>query len=180
MASATEGTAITREDRLVAGFAALAVVIHVLEAGFPSPVPGVKPGLANAVTLIVLMRHGWRAAVWVAALRVIAGSLLVGSFLAPGFWLSLSGAVCSLAALGVGWGWNRVLPPLRLSTLGLSVLAAMAHMAGQFVVAWQVFLPHPGLLALLPPLMSAALVFGLVTGAVAGAVLRRLPPVDAR
>ena len=47
----------TREDRLIAGYAALAIVIHVLEAGFPSPVPGVKPGLANVVTLIVLLRR---------------------------------------------------------------------------------------------------------------------------
>ncbi len=180
MASATEHARIQREDRLIAGLAALAVVIHVLEAGFPSPVPGVKPGLANAVTLIVLMRHGWRAAVWVAALRVLAGSLLVGSFLAPGFWLSLSGAAASLLALGLGWGWNRTLPALRLSPLGLSVLAALAHMGGQFFVAWRVFLPHPGLLTLLPLLMSAALIFGAVTGAVAAGILRRLPPADAR
>lgn len=180
MASVTEPPLIGREDRLVAGLAALAVVIHVLEAGFPSPVPGVKPGLANAVTLIVLMRHGWRAAVWVAALRVLAGSLLVGSFLAPGFWLSLSGAAASLLALGLGWSWNRALPMLRLSTLGLSMLAALAHMGGQFVVAWRVFLPHPGLLTLLPLLMSAALIFGLVTGAVASGILRRLPPIDTR
>lgn len=180
MASATERPPLARADRLIAGFAALAVVIHVLEAGFPSPIPGVKPGLANAVTLIVLLRHGWRAAVWVAALRVVAGSLLVGSFLAPGFWLSASGAVCSLVALGLASGWNRLLPPLRLSALGLSLLAAMAHMGGQFLVAWRVFLPHPGLLTLLPLLMTAALVFGLVTGAIAAAILRRLPPVDVR
>lgn len=173
-----ESATVSREDRLIAGFAALAVAIHVLEAGFPSPVPGIKPGLANAVTLIVLMRHGWRAAVWVAALRVVAGSLLVGSFLAPGFWLSVSGASLSLAALCLGWWWNQYLPGLRLSVLGLSVLAALAHMSGQFLVAWQVFLPHPGLLNLLPPLMTAALLFGGVTGSVAATILKRLPPAQ--
>lgn len=183
MASATEPTqpgAIGREDRLIAGYAALAIVIHVLEAGLPSPVPGVKPGLANAITLIVLLRHGWRMALWVAALRVVAGSLLVGSFLAPGFWLSLAGAAASILALGAGWGWNRTWPAMRLSALGLSVIAALAHMAGQFALAYGLFVPHPGLLRLLPLLMTAALIFGIVTGAVADRILRRLPPADGR
>ncbi|MES0874023.1 Gx transporter family protein [Sinimarinibacterium thermocellulolyticum] len=166
----------TREDRLVAGYAALAIVIHVLEAGFPSPIPGVKPGLANVVTLIVLLRHSLRLAIWVALLRVLVGSLLVGSFLAPGFWLSASGALASLAALTLGRTFSRLLPPLQLGAVGLSVLAALAHMGGQFALAYAVFVPHPGLLRLLPLLMSAALLFGLATGAAAAAILRHLPP----
>ncbi|MGI9264582.1 MAG: Gx transporter family protein, partial [Gammaproteobacteria bacterium] len=57
--------ASNREDRLVAGFAALAIAIHILEASFPSPLPGVKPGLANVVTLVVFLRHGFAIAAWV-------------------------------------------------------------------------------------------------------------------
>lgn len=166
----------TEEDRLIAWFAALAIAIHILEASFPSPIPGIKPGLANAVTLIVLLRHGLRAALWVGALRVLVGSLLVGSLLTPTFWLSASGAACSMAALTLAAGWNRLLPPARLSALGLSVLAAMAHMSGQFFIAYRVFLPHPGLLHLLPVLLTAALVFGTATGWIATQILARLPP----
>jgi heptaprenyl diphosphate synthase len=168
-----------RDDRIVAGFAALAIVIHVLEAGFPSPIPGVKPGLANVVTLIVLLRHGLRPALWVALLRVIVGSLLVGSFMTPGFWLSASGAAGSLTILAIASVWNRALPGWRLSALGLSVLSALAHMSLQFVTAYTVFVPHPGLLRLLPPLMTAALAFGIATGLAAGAVLQQLESSDA-
>lgn len=168
---------IRPQDRLVAGFAGLAIVIHVLEAGFPSPVPGIKPGLANVVVLIVLLRHGLAAAVWVNVLRVLAGSLLVGSFLAPGFWLSVGGAGASLLALAAGAGWNRLLPAARLSAVGLSVLAAVAHMGGQFYLAWNIFVPHPGLLRLAPLLLGSGLLFGLFTGLLAERILRRLPPV---
>lgn len=160
-----------REDRLVAGYAALAIAIHVLEAAIPLPVPGLKPGLANVVTLIALLRHGWRFAAWVAALRVLVGSLLVGSFLAPGFWLSAAGAGASLAALGLALLLRRWLP---LSPLGLSVLAALAHMGGQFLLAYIWFIPHPGLLRLLPPLMAAALLFGMVSGWLAARILGEL------
>jgi heptaprenyl diphosphate synthase len=169
----------TREDSLIAGYAALAIAIHVLEAAVPTPLPGVKPGLANVVTLIALLRHGWHTAVWVSALRVLAGSLLVGTFLTPAFWLSAGGAAASLAALGAGALWNRLPQGARLSALGLAVLSALAHMAGQFAVAYALFIPHPGLLRLLPVLMLAALAFGLLTGAATRQVLTRLSAAPA-
>lgn len=172
----TPSASEVRNDTLIAGFAALAIVIHVLEASFPSPLPGIKPGLANAVTLIVLLRHGWRSAAWVNALRVLTGSLLTGSFMAPGFWLSASGALWSLLVLGLCTQWNARLPAAALSTLGLSVLSALAHMGGQFWIAYEWFVPHPGLLRLLPVLMTAALAFGLMTGWATRQILRRLPP----
>lgn len=171
---ASHSDPVTHDDRLIAGFAALAVVIHVLEAAFPSPIPGVKPGLANVINLIVLLRYSWRATLWVGGLRVLVGSLLVGSFMAPGFWLSAGGAVCSLLALGLGLLWNRGVPRLSLSAVGLALLSSCAHMGGQFAVAYGWFVPHPGLLRLLPVLLSAAVVFGLFSGLIAAAVLRRM------
>ena len=61
------------EDRRVAWLASAAVGLSLVDAAIPSPLPGVKPGLANIVTLVVLARYGWGTAVWVSALRVLAG-----------------------------------------------------------------------------------------------------------
>jgi heptaprenyl diphosphate synthase len=164
--------ALARDDRLIAGFAALAIAIHILEAAFPSPLPGVKPGLANVITVIVLLRYGWYTAAWVAALRVLAGSLLVGTFLSPTFIMSASGALAALVAM---WLAQRLAGPW-LGALGYSVCAALAHMATQLVVAWQLFIPHPALLKLAPFLLTAALVFGMVSGVIAASVLNTLGP----
>ena len=71
----------TAEDHRIAWMAALAIALSMAEAVFPSPIPGVKPGLANIVVLLVLYQDGLRAAIWVSALRVIAGSLFFGSFM---------------------------------------------------------------------------------------------------
>lgn len=136
--------------------------------------PGVKPGLANVVTLVVLLRHGWSAAAWVTILRVVAGSLLLGTFLSPAFILSCSGAGAALAALAVGHRWSAWVPALALGPVGLSVAAAMAHMAGQFIVAYRLFVPHEGLFHLLPILLVMAMVFGAVSGLVVHAVTRNL------
>lgn len=161
---------VTREDRRVAALAALGVVIHLAEAGLPSPLPGLKPGLANVVVLAALALHGWRAAAWVSLLRVLAGSLLAGTFLTPTFVLSLSGALAALAALGL----VGLLPGRGPGPVGAAVAASLAHMGGQFAVAYALFLPHPALLHLLPVLMSFALAAGVLTGLVALAALRGL------
>jgi heptaprenyl diphosphate synthase len=158
-------------DRRLAHYAAAAIAASLVEAAIPSPLPGVKPGLANIVILIVLARHGWRDAVWVSVLRVIAGSLLAGQFLAPGFFLAASGALCSLLVLGalqaVSWRW--------LGPVGRSVAAAFAHIGGQLLLARAWLVPHDGLFNLAPVFFAAALLFGVVNGVVAARLMERNP-----
>ena len=80
----------THEDHRIALLAALAISIHIIESAFPSPLPGVKPGLANVITLFTFIRYGWQTALQVSLLRVVISSLLLGTFLSPTFLLSLS------------------------------------------------------------------------------------------
>ena len=132
------------------------------------PLPGIKPGLANIVTLIVLARYGWAAAAWVSGLRVIAGGLLLGQLFSPGFFLSLAGALSSLGILALA-----VRLPVRFfGPVSWSLLAAFAHLAGQLLLARLWLIPHDGLFYLLPFFAVAALVSGLVNGLIAARMLR--------
>lgn len=158
--------AVDAADRRIAWYAALALALHVLEAALPSPLPGLKPGLANVLVLIVLVRHGLAAAAWVAGLRVLVGSLLVGTFLSPAFLLSAGGATAALLALALAHA-SRCFGPV-----GLSLLAAEAHMAMQFALARLLLVPHAALWQLLPLLMTAAVATGLAGGIIARALLR--------
>jgi len=126
----------TPEDHRIAWLTALAISIHLLESAFPSPLPGFKPGLANVITIVVLIQFGWRTAAWVSRL----GSRLPGEGFGP---------------------------------VGYSVLAALAHMTGQFTIAWLLFIPHPALWQLFPVLLTAALLFGCVSGIIARAMCQR-------
>lgn len=160
----------TREDYRIAWLTALAVAVHLIEATLPSPLPGLKPGLANVITIVVLMRFGWSTAAWVSLLRVLVSGLLLGTFLSPTFALSLGGALCSVAVLWLATRSTRV----HFSAVGYSVLAALAHMLGQFALAFALFIPHPGLLHLLPVLLTVALLFGVVSGILARTMLNGL------
>ncbi len=153
----------TTEDHQVARMAAVALGLTLLENAIPSPLPGVKPGLANIVTLIVLARYGWRIAAWVSLLRVVAGSLLFGNFLAPGFFLSLAGALLSLLVLAAA----QHLPKRWFGPVSHSIYAAFAHIAGQMAVVYLWLIPHAGIAYLIPIFAAASLVFGTVNGLIA-------------
>ncbi len=157
----------SQEDHRIARMAAFAIGLSLAEAALPSPLPGVKPGLANIITLLVLQRFGWRAAAWVSLLRVVAGSLLLGSFLTPGFVLSFSGALVSLLVLGTA----SKLPSGTFGPVTHSILAAFAHIAAQLGVVYFWLIPHAGVLYLAPAFATAALLFGIVNGLVAARLL---------
>ena len=166
----THWVSTTRQDHLIAWLAALAIAIHVIESALPSPIPGVKLGLANVITVAVLIRYGWQTAAWVALLRVLIGSLIIGSFLSPTFLLSFSGALSSIIVLGLA----SLIPGRLFGPVGYSLLASMTHVGTQFYVAYLFFIPHQGLFHLLPVIMTAAVIFGITSGIIVHAMTNKL------
>lgn len=167
--SVTDTREASRDDLRIARLAALAIALAVVEAGIPSPIPGVKPGLANIVTLLALWRYGWSTAAWVSLLRIVGSGLVVGGFFSPGFALSLAGGLLSLFLLGLA----NHLPRRWFGPVSLSILAAFAHIAGQLALARLWLIPHNGIVYLFPAFAAAALFFGLLNGLIAARLLAR-------
>jgi heptaprenyl diphosphate synthase len=164
----------TPEDHRIARLAAAAIGLALIDAAIPLPLPGVKPGLSNIVTLIVLARYGWVAAAWVSGLRVFAGGLLLGQFLSPGFFMSLTGALFSLLVLA----FASRLPRRWFGPVSWSILAAYAHIGGQLLLARLWLIPHNGVFYLLPLFSAAALAFGIINGLIAARLLAELPATE--
>lgn len=157
----------TADDHRIAKLAALAIGLHLIESIVPSPLPGVKPGIANIITLYVLYRFDFAIAAWVSLLRIFAGSFLLGQFLSPTFILSLSGGISSLLILAIAIR----LPRLWFGPITLSILAAFAHIAGQLLIVRLWLIPHAGIAYLIPIFAAAALIFGLVNGLITAKLL---------
>ncbi|MBR3424056.1 MAG: Gx transporter family protein, partial [Clostridia bacterium] len=79
--------------------AAVALVLFVVEAQIPPvvPIPGVKLGLANIVTVWALMRIGAPDALGISLVRIALGSLFTGTL--PSFIFSLSGGLLAFVAI---------------------------------------------------------------------------------
>ncbi len=158
---------------------ALGLALAVLENAFlPAlifvlPVPGAKLGLANLATLTALEINGLGAAATVSILRVLLAGIFAGTLGAVAFWLSLGGAVLSLAGMTMA----RRLPGISL--VGVSVVGAVCHNLGQ-LAALGLFIPGTGLLAFLPWLVLLAIPAGLVTGVLAVGIVRRLAVEEGR
>lgn len=163
------------EDRRIAALAAAGIGLTLAEAAIPLPIPGIKPGLANIVTLLVLYRYGWRVAAWVALLRIVAGALFLGSFLTPTFALSLAGGLASLLILAVAVR----LPQAWFGPVGLSLLAAFGHIGAQLLLVDVWLMPGVSLAGLLPLFLGAAWVTGLINGLIV-ARLMRAPQLESR
>lgn len=148
---------------------AAALALHVAESWFPVAItglPGVKLGLANSVTLLVMLLFGPRDALIVSIVRVSAGALFGGG--ATGFAFSLAGALLSWAAMTVMTTVFRD----RIHTVSVSVTGALAHNAGQLAVA--AILSGWYVMSYLTVLLLSAAVSGGFVGVCVHLVYRRL------
>ncbi len=147
-------------DHQIAQLSAIAIGLSLIESVLPSPMPGVKPGIANIITLYAMYRFNFRTAIWVSILRVFATSLILGQFLSPTFMLSLAGSLLSLITLY----FSIKLPSRFFSPIGLSVLSSFAHITGQLLLVRLWLIPHASIYYLIPIYSAAALAFGLING----------------
>lgn len=147
---------------------ALALIIFTVELQIPSltPIPGIKLGLANIITVFAVYRYKAGEAALVLLARIILGSLFSGNMMSIMYSLA-GGALCLAGMLLL----KRVIP-LRHIWL-CSVFGAVLHNVGQVAVAcivtgtlWIVWY--------LPVLVLSGCAAGAFTGLCAQLVLSRL------
>lgn len=163
----------TRRLALCAVLTALALALSYMESFFPLsllvPLPGIKLGLANIVTLFALYTLGPGQAVLILLARCLLGALFAGNMNALIF--SLLGGV---AAMGVMILLTRF---RRLSVYGVSMGGAAAHNCGQ-VAAAVVTLGSRAPLAYLPVLLAVSLLTGALTGLMVSLLFRAMKNVS--
>lgn len=147
-----------------------ALVLHVFETLVPAPLPWLRVGLANVVAVTLLETDGPGAALVVTLLRVVLGALLLGALLSPAFLLSLAGGLAAVGAMVAA----RALARGVLSLVGISVVGAVAHNAGQAALLATLFVPPAAALRLLPWLVLSATLVGGLTGLSARALAQYL------
>ena len=147
-----------RRLALLARLTAIALTIFVVEAQFPLPVPvpGLKLGLSNIVTLFALFVFGWKEALAILLVRIFLGNLITGQTMS--LFYSLAGGLLSFVCMAL---ILRILKQNQLWVAG--VIGGVAHNVGQIAVALFVT-QTPALLAYFPVLMLCGIVTGVLTG----------------
>lgn len=140
---------------LVAG----TIVIAIAESFIPSiGIPGVKLGLANIMILIILYELGIWEAILTNLIRVFVVSLIRGTFLSMGFFMSLTGAALSLIVMIIFYLLIK-----KFSIVAVSVVASLMHVLGQILVAI-IYLGTSYVILYLPIISISAIITGIIVG----------------
>ena len=149
---------------------ALALAISVCEGLVPLsiliPLPGLRLGLANLVTVYALCRLSGREALGILVSRCLLGAIVGGNLTALAF--SLTGGALAFLTM-----WLLLHVP-GFSLFGVCIAGAAAHNTGQILAAMAV-LASPAIAVYLAPLLLASLLTGAVTGAASILLVRRVP-----
>lgn len=157
----------TRKLTQMALLTAIALTIFMIEAQIPPlvPIPGVKLGLANIVTVFAVFAMGPREAASILFVRVFLGAVFAGNFST----ILYSGAG-GLLAIVTTIGLRKILTRRQLWVAG--ALSAIAHSVGQMAMAIAVS-ATPGLIVYLPMMIVCSIITGIFTGLCAQLVLNR-------
>ena len=149
---------------------ATALILSFVESQIPPivPIPGVKLGLANIVTLFALYKLGAPSALTVAVVRVSLSSLLFGSV--SSFAYAMGGALLSFAVMlllkKLGW----------FATFTVSIAGAVAHNIAQICVS-MLILQTEVVIYYLPALLISGIITGAVIGIIGAVLLKKLEKI---
>ena len=149
---------------------ASALILSFVESQIPPivPIPGVKLGLANIVTLFALYKLGAPSALTVAVVRVSLSSLLFGSV--SSFAYAMGGALLSFAVMlllkKLGW----------FATFTVSIAGAVAHNIAQICVS-MLILQTEVVIYYLPALLISGIITGAVIGIIGAVLLKKLEKI---
>ena len=157
----------TKKIVLLGLLSSIALTIFMVEAQIPTlvPIPGVKLGLSNIVTVFtVFMLGSWEGAA-VLFVRIFLGAVFAGNF--STIFYSGAGGLCAIL---VTIGLKRILTKQQLWVAGC--LGAIAHSIGQMAAAIAIA-ATPGLIVYLPFMIATSIVTGIFTGLCAQVLLNR-------
>lgn len=146
---------------------AIALTIFMVEAQIPLPIPlpGLRLGLANIVTVYAMFALGPRDTLLILLCRIVLGSAFGGLSTLP--YSMAGGLMCYISMLFL----RHVLTEKQLWVCG--AIGAIFHNVGQ--VGMSIFITRtPQLIVYLPILLIPGIVAGLFTGLAAQFLLARL------
>jgi len=157
----------TKKLVLLALLSAIALTIFMVEAQIPAlvPIPGIKLGLSNIVTVFTVFAIGpWEGAA-VLFVRIFLGAVFSGNF--SSILYSAAGGICAIAITML---LRRILSKKQLWVAGC--LGAIAHSVGQMAMAVLVT-GTPSIAIYLPVMIACGIVTGLFTGLCAQLLVNR-------
>ena len=136
----------------------LSLSLFVIETKIPNliPIPGIKLGLANIVTVWAIYKFKPSETAMIVLVRIVLGSIFCGTA------LSLIYSICGASACFiVSMALKKIIPAEKIWLT--SIIGAISHNFGQIVAA-ALILKTPAIFVYIPALLLSGVVSGLFCG----------------
>lgn len=141
----------------------ISIILNILESFIPIfNFPGLRIGLANIITLLVLYTYGFKDAIYIALLRVLLVGILRTGLFSITFYFSLFGTILSLITMGI-------IKKTKLSIIGVSIVGAIMHNVGQIIASF-IFI-NTNMIYYLPLLIITSIITGTIIGLISKQLL---------
>lgn len=149
----------TRKMVLLGLFVAQALILSIVESWIPVPVgiPGIKLGLANIITLIVIIFFDFKDTLFVVSIRCLLASIFGGGFIV--FLFSVAGGI--LSSVVMAFLYKKM--SKYFSIIGISIAGAVFHNFGQITVA-SITMRDLSVVTYLPILLISGIIMGCFIG----------------
>ena len=148
----------TKKMITMALFTTIALTIFMIESYIPplAPIPGIKLGLSNIITLAVIILWGWKEGAIILFMRIILGSIFAGQMMS--FIYSFAGGTLCLITMCMVKRFFQ-----KDMIWVISIIGAIAHNIGQILIAC-IVVNSTSILFYIPILVISSIVTGTFTG----------------
>lgn len=158
----------TQKIVYLALLSALAIVLHLFDSMISGPLPlGVKIGIANIISLIVIDLYGVKEMFIINIFRVVISGLLTGSIMSYPFFMSCGGVFLSSIVLALLSQFTK------LPMVSVSIISALFHNIGQLIVV-SFIISSAAMMPYVFVMMAAAIPTGIFNGIVSIEILKRI------
>ena len=141
----------------IAIFVAIGVSLSILESILPLGYLGIRIGLSNVATMMILYVYSYKESIIVQLIRILLVGLIFSGITSASFLMSLTGGILSLIGMFIIYkiDKNRIFL--------LSCVSAIMHLLGQSIIlslfirldGWLLYIPFLGILSIISSILTA-------------------------
>lgn len=147
----------------------MALYFSLFESMIPKPFPWIKFGLANIATLLAIQKLGIKAGIEVTILRILIASIVVGSFMSPGFIISISSGILSILIMSFLYMYKKYFSIVAISSVG-----GLIHNLSQLILVYFIFFRGIDILSReMIIFIEVFLLFGFCSGILTGIIAEK-------
>ncbi len=138
----------------------IGILLNLLEIMLPQPLPWVKYGFAQIVSILALYFFNTKTALFIVFIRLAVMGMIRGGWFNPLVLITFISAFCAVLAMSFCKNKSKA----GFSIIGVSVTGSFVFNSVQLILSWQLIIHHGEFIHFFPVTAGFSVFTGLLTG----------------